>query len=85
MTTSDASDQPIVMRFIDAPMGCRFRYKASDPQLARIWIKLDIRGTGGIAEYNPQWMKTPNWNGQQICSFADTEEEMRAMEIEVIG
>lgn len=80
----DAADF-VVMRFIDAPMGCRFRYKTSNPSLSRTWIKLGIDGTGIIGEYDSRWMQTKNWHGQQVCSFADTEEQMRSMEIEVLG
>lgn len=76
--------ESVTMKFMDAPMGCRFRYKTSSPALQRVWIKLAIDGTGKIAEYDPRWMQTPNWNGQAICSFADTEEQMRSWEIEVL-
>lgn len=75
----------VVMRFVDAPMGCRFRYKTSSPELGRTWIKVGIEGTGIVAEYDQRWMQTKNWYGQQICAFVDTEEQMRTMEIEVLG
>ena len=74
-------DGAVVMRFIDAPMGCRFRYHCSE----QIWIKLSIYDIGIIAAYDPRWMQTPNWHGQQICSFAESEDEMRTLSIEVLG
>jgi hypothetical protein len=74
-----------VMKFIDAPMGCRFRYVTNPPGLSRTWIKLSIDGSGIVAEYDRRWMEQRNWLGQQICSFADSEHDMRTMEIEVLG
>lgn len=73
----------VVMPFIEAPMGCRFRYVS--PKSDRVWIKLGIEGCGTIAEYDPRFALTRNWNGQQFCSFADTEEQMRTLEIEVLS
>lgn len=74
----------VVMKFIDAPMGCRFQY-IPDSKKDPVWIKLGIDGAGLIAECDPKLMKTPNWTGQMIAAFAESEEQMRRVSIKVLG
>ena len=72
---------PVLMRFFDAPLGCRFRHPGSD----RVWIKLSDDDCGLIAEYDARHIQRAVWYGQQICSFAETLEDVRTLEIEVLG
>jgi hypothetical protein len=74
---------PVVMKFIDAPLGCRFKYLGA--AYAAIWIKLSDERFGLIAEYHPEFIRTPKWVCQKIYSFAESKEELQTLRIEVIG
>lgn len=76
------SDNPVKMRFIDAPIGCLFKY---DLDSDYIWIKINHYGHGFVAEYDPQRTKEPNWVGQIICSFTDDLYKGLEREIFVVG
>jgi hypothetical protein len=74
-----------VMKLMDAPVVCRFRYATNPPGLSRVWIKINSQGCGTIAEYDQRFMQQANWRGQNILAFADSEDAMRTLEIEVMG
>ncbi len=74
---------PVVMKFIDAPLGCRFKYIGA--AYATIWIKLSDERFGLIAEYHSEFIKTPKWVCQKIYSFAESKDELQTLRIEVIG
>jgi hypothetical protein len=73
-----AVDQPqLVRKFFDLPLGTRFRYVGSDT----VWVSIDRSGCGTIAK----------WAGiesspamQSICAFAETKDECRTLEVEVV-
>jgi hypothetical protein len=83
MMSQAETQEPVVMKFIDAPLGCRFRYPGSFN--ARLWIKLSNDSGGLIAEYHPVVIRTPQWSGQSVCSFAISPDGMDEMFIEVVG
>lgn len=68
---------PLVKKYFDLPKGTRFRY----PGGKRIWVALERHGTGLVAGYEPH---DGALLGQSICSFADSEDECRSMEVEVV-
>ena len=76
------NESGVVMLFSDAALGCRFRYL--NEAGGKIWIKISDDNCGLVAEYDAASMQYPKWSGQQLCSFADSEEEMRSMKIEVL-
>ena len=64
-------------KFFDLPLGTRFRYIGGTDE----WVILERHGRGKVAGYQPHdgWVA-----GQSICSFADSEEECRALEVDVV-
>lgn len=74
-----AQAEPILLRkkFFDLPLGTRFRYVGGKEE----WVVLERHGRGKVAGYQPHdgWVA-----GQSIFSFADSEEECRALEVDVV-
>jgi hypothetical protein len=69
--------QPLLKKFFELPKGTRFRYPGSK----RTWVVLERHGCGLVAGYEPH---DGALAGQSICAFANSEEECRAMEVEVV-
>lgn len=68
-------EESVVFKFDDLALGARFKYH----QEGKTWIKLS--NCGLIAEYDPEYIKHRNWTGQQICTFADTPEQRKQIEV----
>lgn len=70
--------QPVRRKFFDLPLGTRFRYIGGKDE----WIVMERHGCGLVAGYQPYdgWVA-----GQSICSFADTEDECRTAEVEIVA
>jgi hypothetical protein len=75
---SNLEQEPVIRKFIDLPLGTRFRYLGGKD----IWVVLERHGCGLVAGYQPHdgWVA-----GQSICSFADTEEQCKSLEVEVVS
>lgn len=73
-----AVDQPrFVRKFFDLPLGTRFRYQGSDV----VWVSLERHGCGKIAK----WTDVDQSHVMQaICSVAESEEECRVIEVELV-
>lgn len=73
------SPDPTLLRkkFFDLPLGTRFRHIGGKSD----WIVLERHGCGKVAGYQPHdgWVA-----GQSIFSFADSEEECRTLEVDVV-
>lgn len=75
-------EESVVMKFPDLALGVRFQYLSQFGKSdSRIWIKLSDEDLGLIAEYRSDYIKHPRWVGQQICSFADTPEQMTELDV----
>ena len=73
-----------VMRFVDAPLGCKFRFiDPIDMFAGRVWIKCSHSDLGLIAEYDSDRMIEAGCN-QRVFKPAETEHQMRTLEIEVL-
>lgn len=72
-------EESVVMKFTDLALGARFKYLGQKGD--RTWIKLTDEGCGLIAQYHPEYIQHPRWIGQQICSFADTPEQLKELEV----
>ena len=67
----------LVRKFFDLPLGTRFRYPGSKT----VWVSLERHGCGKIAE----WTDVDQWHVMQsICSVAESEEECRTIEVELV-
>lgn len=67
----------IVRKFFDLPLGTRFRYPGSKT----VWVSLERHGCGKIAK----WTDVDQWHVMQpICSVAESEEECRTIEVELV-
>jgi hypothetical protein len=67
----------IIKKFFELPLGTKFKYLGGKD----VWVILERHGTGKVCKAEPHdgWVA-----GQQILSFADSEEECRQMEVEVV-
>jgi hypothetical protein len=76
--TGAALLQPrLVRKFFDLPLGTRFCYPGSKI----VWVSLERHGCGKIA----QWTDVDQWHAMQaICSMAESEEECRTVEVELV-
>jgi len=67
----------LVRKFFDLPLGTRFNYPGSKT----VWVSLERHGCGKIAE----WKDVDQWHVMQaICSVAESEEECRTIEVELV-
>jgi len=74
---SDKKAEPKLARFVDLPLGTRFRYRCSKST----WVVLENHGRGLIAK----WYGSDHQGTQEVCSFAYTEEECVNAMVEVVG
>ena len=65
------------MKFPDLALGARFKYVGGK----QVWIKLSDEKFGLVAEYHPEYIEHPRWVGQKICCFADTEEQVKSLDV----
>jgi len=77
---SSLREESVVMKFTELALGARFKYLVGK-KLDRVWIKLNDEGCGLIAQYDPEYIQHPNWMGQSICSFADTPEQLKELDV----
>ena len=75
---SSLKEELKIFTFKELAFGARFSYVKD---LDNIWIKLSEEGFGLIAKYDCSYINDKNWLGQQICSFADTKEELDTLEV----
>lgn len=72
-----SSKAPIIKKFFELPLGTRFKYIGGKD----VWVSLARHDVGTVARYEPH---DGYLAGQSICAFADSEEECRTMEVEVV-
>lgn len=75
---SSLREESVVMKFPDLALGARFKYLGHKD---RIWIKINDEGCGLVAQYDPEYIQHPRWIGQSICSFADTPEQLKELDV----
>ena len=68
-------------KFIDLPLGTRFRYLPAQRCDNQVFVILENWGYGLIAKWNG-WEAGPH---NQFVSFADNEEDTKTWEVEVVG
>jgi predicted type IV restriction endonuclease len=67
----------MIKKFIDLPLGTRFKYVDG----SSVWVILEHHGYGKIA----RWTNVgQHKNDQTICSMADSEEECKTIEVELV-
>lgn len=69
-----------IMKFIDLPLGARFKYLNDSQNLQ--WIK--ISHGGSIAEYREDLMDK-KWPGQAVYKITENDSEVRTIQVEAIG
>jgi hypothetical protein len=73
-------NEPILMKFSDLALGARFKYLGYE----QVWIKINDEDCGLIAEYNSEYIRHTRWIGQRICSFSDTPEQLKELDVVLV-